>query len=99
MSTLMTERRRPLENDDGQGALFGGEALRPGRPSARRGSARRDERRRAPSAAPFEASVDADAGRAARVGRAGVAGEPLERATPAAPSRAGPTRPPQRVGP
>ncbi len=31
MSTLMTERRRPLENDDGQGSLFGGEALPPAR--------------------------------------------------------------------
>lgn len=25
MSTLMAERKRPLENDDGQGALFGGD--------------------------------------------------------------------------
>jgi hypothetical protein len=32
MSTLMTERRRPLDNDDGQESLFGGEAfaLKPG---------------------------------------------------------------------
>jgi hypothetical protein len=27
MSTLMTERRRPLDNDDGQEALFGGDAF------------------------------------------------------------------------
>ena len=33
MSTLMTERRRPLENDDGQGALFGGEAFAPAGPA------------------------------------------------------------------
>ena len=33
MSTLMTERRRPLEHDDGQGALFGGEAFAPARPA------------------------------------------------------------------
>ena len=32
MSTLMTERRRPLDDDDGQESLFGGEAfaLKPG---------------------------------------------------------------------
>ena len=33
MSTVMTERRRPLENDDGQGALFGGEAFAPSGPA------------------------------------------------------------------
>ena len=27
MSTLMAERRRPLENDDGQESLFGGDAF------------------------------------------------------------------------
>ena len=27
MSTLMTERRRPLDNDDGQASLFGGDAF------------------------------------------------------------------------
>jgi hypothetical protein len=29
----MTERRRPLENDDGQGALFGGETFAPAGPA------------------------------------------------------------------
>jgi hypothetical protein len=33
MSTLMTERRRPLDNDDGQEALFGGEAFAAGPPA------------------------------------------------------------------
>jgi len=33
MSTLMTERRRPLDNDDGQEALFGGEAFAAGAPA------------------------------------------------------------------
>ena len=32
MSTLMTERRRPLENDDGQVSLFGGDDNPPVRP-------------------------------------------------------------------
>jgi hypothetical protein len=34
VSTLMTERRRPLDNDDGQGSLFGGEAFAPARRTA-----------------------------------------------------------------
>jgi hypothetical protein len=33
MSTLMTERRRPLDNDDGQESLFGGEAFAAGPPA------------------------------------------------------------------
>jgi hypothetical protein len=33
MSTLMTERRRPLDNDDGQESLFGGEAFAAGPPT------------------------------------------------------------------
>ena len=32
MSTLMAERKRPLENDDGQGALFGGDEFAVERP-------------------------------------------------------------------
>jgi hypothetical protein len=34
MSTLITERRRALENDDGQVSLFGGEGFAPARTSA-----------------------------------------------------------------
>ena len=33
MSTLMTERRRPLDNDDGQESLFGGDAFAAGPPA------------------------------------------------------------------
>jgi len=33
MSTLMTERRRPLDNDEGQESLFGGEAFVAGPPA------------------------------------------------------------------
>jgi hypothetical protein len=59
----MTERRRPLENDAGQGALFGGEAFAPSGPAP---AWNRPARQDAPSATsetdapPFEASVDAD---------------------------------------
>ena len=34
MSTLIAERRRALENDDGQESLFGGEAFAPARKAA-----------------------------------------------------------------
>jgi len=63
VSTLMTERRRPPENDDGQGALFGGEAFAPAGPApAWKRPARRDAD--APTSADtkaFEASVEAEA--------------------------------------
>jgi hypothetical protein len=59
----MTERRRPLENDDGQGALFGGEAFAPAGPvPAWKRPSRPDNG--APASAdapPFEARVDAPA--------------------------------------
>lgn len=58
MSTLMAERRRPLENDDGQGSLFGGDAFGAEHPwdapSARAGSADAPELS-APPAPAFEA--------------------------------------------
>jgi hypothetical protein len=60
----MTERRRPLENDDGQGALFGGEGFAPSgpapawnRPGRQDGPAAQASGVDAPA---FEASVDAD---------------------------------------
>ena len=62
MSTLMKERRRPLENDDGQGALFGGEAFAPSGPApAWKRPARPDADAPASAdAVPFQAGVDAD---------------------------------------
>ena len=53
MSTLMTERRRPLDNDDGQESLFGGDAFAAKRPRRRRGSASRGSERARPA---FEAT-------------------------------------------
>jgi hypothetical protein len=57
----VTERRRPLENDDGQGALFGGEAFAPSGPAPAWKRPQQDSPA-APSAdaPPFEASVEAD---------------------------------------
>ncbi len=49
MTTLIAERRRALENDDGQESLFGGEAFAPARkptPWQRPDSAAGDTRRR-----------------------------------------------------
>ncbi len=63
MSTLMTERRRPPENDDGQGALFGGEAFAPAGPAPawKRPSRPEADAPATAESAPFEASVAADA--------------------------------------
>ena len=61
MSTVMTERRRPLENDDGQGALFGGEALAPAGPAPAWKRPGRDDASTGADAAPFEASVEVEA--------------------------------------
>lgn len=64
MSTVMTERRRPLENDTGQGALFGGEAFAPSGPAPAWNRPARQDAPSAPAAEtdapPFEASLDAD---------------------------------------
>ncbi len=62
MSTLMTERRRPLENDDGQGALFGGEAFAPAGPAPawKRPARPEADAPASAGAAPFQAGVDAD---------------------------------------
>ena len=61
MSTLMTERRRPLENDDGQGALFGGEAFAPAGPAPawKRPARPEVDAPASAGAAPFQAGVDA----------------------------------------
>jgi hypothetical protein len=71
MSTLMAERRRALENDDGQESLFGGEAFaparepasweRPARPAREdAGSAAAPTERAAAAEAPAEAEFRAD---------------------------------------
>jgi hypothetical protein len=65
VSTLMTERRRPLENDDGQESLFGGEAFAPApartpasweRPAPARGE---EEAAEPPTGADFQARESA----------------------------------------
>jgi hypothetical protein len=58
----MTERRRPLEHDDGQGALFGGEAFaRTGPAPAWKRPARAEAAAPANAdATPFESAVEAD---------------------------------------
>jgi hypothetical protein len=87
----MTERRRPLENDDGQGALFGGEAFAPAGPAPAWKRPARPEAN-APAnadAAPFEARVDAQAPQALEQG--GGAPQGLEE--PGAPQPAEVDRP------
>jgi hypothetical protein len=65
MSTLIAERRRALENDDGQESLFGGEAFAPARkPAAWERSARPATPAREaaePAAPPMEAAAPGDA--------------------------------------
>ena len=70
MSTVMTERRRPLDNDDGQESLFGGEAFAGGPPAPtpwerEHGAAAAEPRARAgyePTAhLPLDAGVDTPA--------------------------------------
>jgi hypothetical protein len=61
MSTLVTERRRPLDNDDGQESLFGGEAfaLSSRAPAAwQRSAAEREAARTAPPEAGATAPLD-----------------------------------------
>jgi len=61
VSTLMTERRRPLENDDGQGALFGGEAFAPSGPAPAWKRPARPDADASAGAKTFEARVEAEA--------------------------------------
>lgn len=60
MSTLMTERRRPLDNDDGQESLFGGEAfaLKPGATAPWQRPAPEPETLRAPRGEAASAPAD-----------------------------------------
>jgi hypothetical protein len=58
MSTLIAERRRALENDDGQESLFGGEAFAPARKPASWERPAAPERE---NAAPMESGAVADA--------------------------------------
>jgi hypothetical protein len=58
MSTLIAERRRALENDDGQESLFGGEAFAPARRPAPWERPAAPERE---NAAPMESGAGADA--------------------------------------
>jgi hypothetical protein len=58
MSTLIAERRRALENDDGQESLFGGEAFAPARKPASWERPAAPERE---NAAPMESGAGADA--------------------------------------
>jgi hypothetical protein len=77
MSTLMTERRRPPDHDDGQEALFGGDAFAAGPPAPT--SWEREHARPAPARGHHELRVDASA-----------AHLPLESAAPAIESEAVP---------
>ena len=97
MSTLMTERRRPLENDDGQGELFAGDAFAPARPWDREPRARARERGAPPA---FEAgaaetpSAEAAAPSASEPGDAGG-----RDSIPATPALAADVTDPSALGP